>query len=48
MNACYLCRRAKETFNHILLECPIVHNLLTMAHGLFEVNWAMVVCYVKG
>lgn len=31
----------EETCDHILLRCPVVHNLWCMTYGLLRISWAM-------
>lgn len=42
VNWCYLCKKAAESCNHILLLCPLAYELWTIVYALTEINWVMV------
>lgn len=41
VNACYLCKRTEETWNHLLLWCLVVYKFLTMVYRLLGISWVM-------
>lgn len=41
VNACYLCKRTKETCNHVLLWCLVVYRFWTMVYELLGINWVI-------
>ena len=41
MDWCYMCKRSRESVNHLLLHCPIAFELWSMIWSLFGVIWVM-------
>lgn len=41
VNWCYLCKKAEETCNQLLLWCPVAHSLWHLAYGLLDINWVI-------
>ena len=41
MDWCYMCKRSRESVNHLLLHCPIAFELRSMVWALFGVLWVM-------
>lgn len=42
VNRCYLCKKAAETCNHLLLWCPVACSLWSMVYGLFGISCVIV------
>lgn len=41
VNESFLCKKDVESCNHIILWCPFVYKLWTLAYGLLDFNWVM-------
>lgn len=41
VNGCFLCRKAEETWNHILLWCLVAYSLWTLVYGLLGISWVI-------
>lgn len=41
MSGCFLCKRAEENSNHILLWCLVAYSLWTMVYGILGINWVI-------
>lgn len=41
VNRCFICRRAEESCNHIVLCCLFVYKFWTTMYGLLRINWEM-------
>lgn len=40
-NRCFLCNCNEESCNHILLWCPLTHNLWTLVYSLLGISWVI-------
>lgn len=40
-NKCYLCMKAEESCNHVLLWCPVAFELWSLIYNLLDINWAV-------
>lgn len=41
MNTCFLCKKAEESCNHLLLWCPTVFELWTLVYRAFGIDWVI-------
>lgn len=39
LNGCYLCKDAVESYNHLLLWCPVTYSIWYMVYGLLGIDW---------
>lgn len=42
VNRRFLCKRQAESYNHILLRCPMVYNIWLVVYNLLGINWVIV------
>ena len=38
---CYMCKKSRESVNHLLLHYPIAYELWSMVWALFGLQWVM-------
>ena len=38
---CCLCKEAGETVDHLLLHCPVAHDLWNLVFSMFGGHWVM-------
>ena len=38
---CYMCKRCRESVDHLLLQCPIAYEVWSMVFCLFGIHWVM-------
>lgn len=36
-----MCKKATESYNHIIFWCPVVYNIWTMVYKLLRINWVI-------
>lgn len=41
VNGCYICKKAAESCNYIILWCPVEYSIRTIVYELLDINWVI-------